>query len=412
MNIIGIVILSTIIVSYLLDLFADILNLKNLGKEVPLEFRDTIDGAKYLKSQNYTKENTYFGFAESIFGLSITLLFWFLGGFAWLDSIVRANIQNEVIRGIVFISTLLIANSILSMPFGIYSTFVIEEKYGFNKTTVKTYILDILKSTSLSALIGIPVLSLILFVLADSSKWTFLYLWGFVLVLSLILQYIAPTIILPIFNKFKPLDEGELKVSIFSFAKKVNFPLKNIFVMDGSKRSSKSNAFFTGFGRNKRIAIFDTLIEKHTVPALTAVLAHEIGHYKLKHILTGSVIQYLRIGVMLYLLQFFINSDMLFSSFYISTKSVYTGLIFFGLLYAPIDLILSLFMNILSRKHEYDADKFSVSNTKDSQSMIDALKKLSEHNLSNLTPHPFYAFLHYSHPPVTDRIEAIRLIQN
>ena len=166
MNIIGIVILSTIIVSYLLDLFADILNLKNLGKEVPLEFRDTIDGAKYLKSQNYTKENTYFGFAESIFGLSITLLFWFLGGFAWLDSIVRANIQNEVIRGIVFISTLLIANSILSMPFGIYSTFVIEEKYGFNKTTVKTYILDILKSTSLSALIGIPVLSLILFVLA------------------------------------------------------------------------------------------------------------------------------------------------------------------------------------------------------------------------------------------------------
>ena len=408
MNLIGNVILITLVLGFLLDLIADILNLKKLNQPLPQEFSDIIDHDTYTKSQNYTRENTYFGFIENSFGLIITLIVWFTGGFNYIDQIVRHNFSNEILRGLIFISSLLIGNSILSLPFSIYSTFVIEEKFGFNKTSVKTFILDIIKSAGLSLLIGLPVLALLLYLLSSITALTFLYAWCAIVVISLILQYIAPTVILPIFNKFTPLAEGELRDSIFAFADKVRYPLKNIFVMDGSKRSSKSNAFFTGFGKNKRIAIFDTLIAKHTTSELVSVLAHEIGHFKLKHILSGSVIQYLRIGVMLFLLQFFIKSDDLFSAFFMTDKSIYAGLVFFGMLYSPVDLILSIFMNIRSRKHEFAADNFSAVRTNNPESMISALKKLSEHNLSNLTPHPFYVFLHYSHPPVLKRIEAIK----
>jgi STE24 endopeptidase len=227
----------------------------------------------------------------------------------------------------------------------------------------------------------------------------------------LVVQYIAPTWIMPLFNKFKPLEEGELKSAILSCAKSIQFPLKNVYTMDGSKRSRKSNAFFTGFGKNKRIVLFDTLIQQHTVPELVAVLAHEMGHYKKKHILQGMLLGILQTGLMFFLLSFMISHQGLFEAFYMNHISVYAGLIFFGMLFAPLDFFIGILMQIRSRSNEYQADRFAVAATRNPGAMIDALKKLSVHNLSNLLPHPFYVFLNYSHPPVLKRIEAIQKIE-
>jgi STE24 endopeptidase len=225
---------------------------------------------------------------------------------------------------------------------------------------------------------------------------------------TLFLQFIAPTWIMPLFNKFTPLEEGELRESIFSYARSVNFSLENLFVMDGSKRSTKSNAFFTGFGKHKRIALFDTLIEKHSVAELVSILAHEIGHYKKKHILQSMAISILHSGLMFFLLSIFISHKGLFDAFYMEQMSIYAGLIFFGMLYSPLELLLSIFLQIFSRKNEYEADRFAVETTDTPETMVNALKTLSVHNLSNLTPHPFYVFLNYSHPPVLERIQALR----
>jgi STE24 endopeptidase len=408
LNIYGIIILSTLLISFALEILADILNLKNLAKPLPDEFKDTYDEDRYKKSQEYTIVKTKFGFVTSVFELCLILIFWFSGGFNWLDEIVRNSISNEIIRGITYIGILILANSILSLPFSIYSTFIIEEKFGFNKTTAKTFILDLLKSIALSITLGIPVLALVLVILGQGGEFMWLYAWGTVVVIGLIIQFIAPTWIMPLFNKFTPLEDGELKQKIMNFAKSVKFPLKNVFVIDGSKRSAKSNAFFTGFGRNKRIALFDTLIANHTTNELVAVLAHEIGHYKKKHILINMLISFIHTGILFYLLSLFLNQKELYEAFYMKEMSVYTGLIFFGMLFSAFDLILSVVLNILSRKNEFEADAFAVKTSNLKEDMVNALKKLSKDNLSNLTPHPFYTFFHYSHPPVLQRIEKIR----
>jgi STE24 endopeptidase len=317
-------------------------------------------------------------------------------------------IENEIFRGLAYIGILMIGNSIISLPFSIYSTFVIEEKFGFNKTTVKTFILDLLKGLLLAVLLGGIVLGAILYIFNILGEFAWLWGWLAVTLFTLILQFIAPTWIMPLFNKFTPLEEGELKDSIMNYAKKVNYSLKNLFVMDGSKRSAKSNAFFTGFGKNKRIALFDTLINNHTVAELVAVLAHEIGHYKKKHILQGMLISIIHSGIIFYLLSLFLKQEGLYQAFFMDNMSVYTGLLFFGMLYSPIEMILSIFMNILSRKNEFEADAFASKTIENKEDMINALKKLSKDNLSNLTPHPFYVFLNYSHPTVLERISAIR----
>lgn len=296
------------------------------------------------------------------------------------------------------------------MPFSIYSTFVIEERFGFNKTTVKTFVMDIAKGLLLSILLGAPLLALVIAFFEFGGTWAWLYAWLGVTAFSLIMQYIAPTWIMPIFNKFEPLEEGELRTAIETYAESVDFPLQDVFVMDGSKRSSKSNAFFTGFGKNKRIALFDTLIENHTTDELVAVLAHEIGHYKKNHITKNMAISIVSTGVMFALLSVFLQVPALFDAFYMDQMSVYAGLLFFGLLYSPIETILGIVMQVLSRKHEYEADEFAARTIEKSEEMVNVLKKLSKDNLSNLTPHPFYVFLNYSHPPVLQRIRAIRSI--
>jgi STE24 endopeptidase len=385
-----------------------LLNLNHLSSDLPEEFEGTYDAEAYKNSQDYTRVYTRFGFLTGSISLIITLIFWFAGGFNYLDTIVRTWELGPIGTGLVYIAILVVARSILSFPFSLYTTFVIEERFGFNKTTLKTFLLDRIKGLFLGVLIGGPLLAGLLYFFNVAGAMAWLYAWAVTTMFTLIIQFIAPTWIMPLFNKFTPLEDGELKDSIIAYTEKVNFPLKGLFVMDGSKRSKKSNAFFTGYGKNKRIALFDTLIENHTVGELVSVLAHEVGHYKKKHIQKSMIISILHMGLMFYLLSIFLSHQGLFDAFYMDNMSVYAGLIFFGMLYTPIEMILSVVMQIFSRRNEYEADRFAAKTTENSEHMISALKKLSRDNLTNLTPHPVYVFLNYSHPPVLKRIEAIR----
>ena len=411
MNTIAIIILAAIIFDVVINIVADVLNLKMLQAQVPETFQGVYNADQYRKSQDYLRVNTRFGWITAVVNLVAVLLFWFLGGFPAIDNWVRSFGNGPVLTGLIYMGILSSIYGLLSQPFSIYATFVIEERFGFNKTTWLTYLLDLLKGLVLAILIGTPLLAGILafFEYAGSHAW--IYCWAVVILYMLVIQYVAPTWIMPLFNKFKPIEEGELKSAIMSYAESIQFPLKNVYVMDGSKRSGKSNAFFTGFGKNKRIVLFDTLIQQHTVQELVAVLAHEMGHYKKKHILQGMLLGILQTGIMFFLLSLIISYQGLFEAFYMKHVSVYAGLIFFGMLFAPIDFFVGILMQVRSRANEYQADRFSAETTKDPQAMIHALKKLSVHNLSNLLPHPFYVFLNYSHPPVLQRIETIEKIK-
>lgn len=408
MNIFAIIILATLLLDFTLNLVSDILNLNSLEKDVPEEFKNVFDKQTYAKSQEYTRVNTKFGIWTGTVDLLVLLVFWFAGGFNWLDQIVRSWEFGLIGTGLTYIGILMLFKIILSLPFSIYSTFVIEERFGFNQTTPKTFVLDQIKGLALSVVLGAPLLAGVIAFFEYGGPWAWVWAWLAVTLFTLFVQFIAPTWIMPIFNKFEPLEDGELRQAIRDYAAKVHFPLQGVYVMDGSKRSTKSNAFFTGFGKNKRIALFDTLIEKHSQEELVAVLAHEIGHYKKKHILKNMTISILQTGIMFALLSVFLQVSGLFEAFYMEEMSVYAGLVFFGLLYAPVEMILSLAMQVLSRKYEFQADAFAAETIEEPEAMVSVLKKLSKDNLSNLTPHPFYVLLNYSHPPVLQRIRAIR----
>jgi STE24 endopeptidase len=408
MNTIALIILITIIFEFFLSGFADYLNLKMLRKDLPDAFRDVYDADRYQKSQEYLKVNTRFGWITATFNITLILVFWFGKGFPLLDKWVRSFADGPIVCGLIYMAALMLLKATCSLPFSMYHTFVIEERFGFNQTTWATFVSDLAKGLLLAVLLGTPLLTGILafFEYAGSNAWW--YCWIAVSLYMLGVQFIAPTWIMPLFNKFTPLDAGELKSAILSYAGSIKFPVENVYVMDGSKRSSKSNAFFTGFGKHRRIVLFDTLIKKHTTGELVAVLAHEMGHYKKKHILQTMALGILQVGMMLYLLSIFISYQGLFEAFYMPQKSVYAGLIFFAMLYSPLDFFIGIFMQKLSRSNETEADRFSAETTHDPQSMVDALKKLSTHNLSNLFPHPLYVFLNYSHPPVLQRIQALQ----
>ncbi len=408
MNVFTIIILGALLLEFGLNLAADLLNIRHLDTDLPDEFSDTYDEETYRRSQQYTITNTKFGLVTSAFNLAVVLVFWFAGGFQYLDQWVRSLELASLWDGLIYIGLLGIFRMLLSLPFSIYSTFVIEERFGFNQTTPKTFVMDTLKGLGLGIVLGGPLLAGILAFFMYGGSYAWIYAWGVVTAYTLTMQYIAPNWIMPLFNKFEPLEEGDLREAIEDMADKAKFPLQGVYVMDGSKRSSKSNAFFTGFGKNKRIALFDTLIEKHGIRELVAILAHEIGHYKKKHIHKNMVLGILQTGVMFGLLSLFLESKGLFDAFYVEQMSVYAGLIFFGMLYTPIDMILSFFMQLLSRKHEFEADAFAARLIEHPENMVRALKRLSKDNLSNLTPHPFYVRLNYSHPPVLQRIKAIR----
>ncbi len=389
-----------------LDLFATLLNLKALSSEIPATFEEFIDENAYEQSQEYTRSRATFGIGEGIFSLVLLFVFWWLGGFAWLDVQVRAFGYGPLITGLIFVAALILANQIISIPFDLYSTFVIEEKFGFNRTTLATWIMDQAKGLLLGAFFGLPLLAALIWIF-QSVPMAWLWGWLLVTVFSLALTYVAPTWIMPLFNKFQPLKDGQLKTEIHLMAKKCEFPLQEVFVMDGSKRSSKSNAFFTGFGKTKRIALFDTLIENHTVPELVGVLAHEIGHYKCRHIVKSIVTGVFTTGAMFFLLGVMMENRALFDAFGVKETSVYVSLILFGILMSPISDLLSIGGSVMSRKHEFEADAYAAEVTGNPVAMADALRKLSKDNLSNLTPHPFYVFVNYSHPPVSERVRAL-----
>ncbi|MDJ0626029.1 MAG: M48 family metallopeptidase [Candidatus Caenarcaniphilales bacterium] len=411
MNIYTIIILFALITEFLLHFIAEMLNIGALDAELPDEFKSTYDKDTYRKSQEYTKDKTKFGLITSSFEISLTLLFWFTGGFNYLDQLIRVYGFNEIVSGLIYISLLLVIKSVFSIPFDIYGTFVLEEKYGFNKTTPATYISDLLKGLALSSVIGLPILAGVIAFFSYAGDFAWLYCWITLTIFSIFMQLLAPTLIMPIFNKFTPLEKGDLKKAIIDYADSVKFSIKDIFVMDGSKRSSKSNAFFTGFGKFKRIALFDTLIKQHSIEELVSVLAHEIGHYKKKHIQQGIILSVIQSGIVFFLLSIFLTNRSLFDAFYMQDTSIYAGLIFFGLLYSPIEFLTGVVMQAISRKNEYEADEFAAKTIQNPETMINTLKKLSVDNLSNLTPHPFYAFLNYSHPTVLERINAIRKVK-
>jgi STE24 endopeptidase len=337
----------------------------------------------------------------------LLVAFIILGGFNYVDKFVRGFNLHPILTGLIFFGILYFAQDIISIPFSVYNNFVIEEKFGFNKMTLKTFVLDKIKSYLLVIVLGSLLFGGVLFFFEKAGTYAWLYAWALVSFFIVIAQPLYTLLIAPIFNKFTPLEDNELKESIEHYAQKVKFPLKEICVMDGSKRSAHSNAYFSGFGK-KRIALFDTLIEKHSINELIAVIAHEVGHYKKRHTIKGMFISIIHTGILFYLLSLFINNVSLFEAFNMEYISVYAGIIFFALLYSPIELLLSVLMNYLSRKYEYEADAFAAETAKTENSMILALKNLYVSNLGNLTPHPLNVILNYSHPPVLERIKALR----
>ena len=404
------IIIAILVLRYLLDLAVDLLNLRSIKEELPDEFEGWYDGEKYLKSQRYLRATTSFGIISDSFSTAVTIAFVLAGGFNLFDRAARslAGGNHEIIAGLIFIGLLSAASMLISLPFSIYSTFVIEERYGFNRTTPKTFVLDLLKGIMLAVILGGPILALVLWFFQATGSYAWLWCWIAVTVIQIFMLFLAPYVILPLFNKFTPLEEGELRDKVEEYARKENFTMRGIFTMDGSKRSSKSNAFFTGFGKSRRIVLFDTLIEAHPVDELLAIIAHEMGHYKHRHILKAILRGILTTGLTFCLMSLCIGSRALFEAFGMEHISVYAALVFFGFLYTPLSIILNVAGNIISRRHEFQADAYAVQSTGNAEAMINSLKRLTVKNLGNLSPHPLNVFLNYSHPPILERICAIR----
>ncbi len=394
--------------SYLLEQVLSYLNSRALDSQLPVEFRDVFDAEKYKKSQDYTRATGRFGMWESTFSIIVLLIFLLTGGFNTVDIFLRSFQLGPVVTGVLYITLLLLGSSILTLPFTLYSTFRIEEKFGFNNTTLKTFCVDLIKGLFLSIFIGFPVLYLVLWFFESMGEFAWLYCWGGLTLITFLLQFLAPVLIMPLFNKFTPLEDGTLKEKVLAFAEKVSFSIQGIYTMDGSKRSSKLNAFFTGFGRFRKIVFYDTLLEKLDADEVVAVLAHEMGHYKRRHIFKMMVISTCYTGLLFYLLSIFICNEGLFAAFQMEHLSIYGSLIFFSFIFSPLSLLLGIAVNILSRKHEFEADRYAVDSTGTAEYLISGLKKLSVANLSNLTPHPAMVFFHYSHPPILERISVLR----
>ena len=401
------IIVAIVVIDFLLDKFLDSLNAKHFDDAVPEELQDVYDKEEYLKSQRYKKERYRFGLITSTFSLLIMLAFLFFDGFAYVDSLAKNISDNSIIITLVFFGIIMFGSDLLSLPFSWYSTFVIEEKYGFNKTTRKTFFLDKLKSWGLTIIVGGAILALIVWFYETAGSNFWWYAWILVAVFSVFTNMFYAKLIVPLFNKQSPLPEGTLRSKIENYAAKVGFKLENIFVIDGSKRSTKANAYFSGFGSEKRITLYDTLVNDLEEEEIVSVLAHEVGHYKKKHIQVNLAAAILTTGFTLWLLSLFVGSPALSQALGVEEPSFHIGLIAFGILYSPISEITGLIMNLLSRKFEYQADDFA-KNTYNADALISSLKKLSRTSLSNLTPHKAYVFMHYSHPTLLQRYQNLK----
>jgi STE24 endopeptidase len=405
------IIISITIVSYVTDQVLDYLNLKSQRTDIPKEVEAFYEKEKYLKSLAYHRELTKFSFLTSALSFLLSLVMLVTGGFGWLDSLLRPYLHGDITLALGFFAILMLASDLLTLPFQWYGTFVIEEKYGFNKTTVRTFITDKLKGYLLTAIIGGGLLSALIYLVETIGPNFWIWFSAIAALFVLFINMFYTSLILPMFNKLKPLPEGELKSAIERFAKKVNFPLDNIFVIDGSKRSKKANAFFSGIGRKKKIVLYDTLIENHTTEELVAVLAHEVGHFKKKHIIWGYVLSILQIVFTLFVLSKMIFTENVSLALGGTEHAIHLNLLAFGILFSPISGITGLFMNMYSRKNEFEADAYA-RETFDGKALSNALKRLSVDSLSDLYPHPLYVFFHYSHPPLLKRLEALSLISS
>jgi STE24 endopeptidase len=401
------IIILILIINFIIDKIIGNLNAKHFDDVLPIEVADVYEEKEYSKSQSYNKINFKLGTVTSLFSIVLTLLFFFLNGFEFVDLIARSFSSNPIVIALLFFGIIMIASDMLTTPFSYYKTFVIEEKFGFNKVTKKLFWMDKIKGWLMSIVLGGLILSLIIWFYMKTGKNFWLYAWALVAVFTVFMNMFYSSLIVPLFNKQTPLEDGELKTEIEKFAQKTDFTLDKIFVIDGSKRSTKANAYFAGFGKTKRIVLYDTLINDLTTDEIVAVLAHEVGHYKHKHIIFNLMSSVLLSGFTLFILSLFIDSQLLSSALGVSIPSFHIGMIAFGILYSPISEITSLFMNYASRKFEYQADDYAKKHF-GSEPLISSLKKLSKNSLSNLTPHKTYVFMHYSHPTLRERIVNLR----
>ena len=411
-NFMSVIILAGLFVLWKLEFAATLLNLKAFPTDVPKGFEDVMDSEKLDKARDYLRAHAKFGIIHSTASLSVMLIFWSLGGFGWLDGWARSFGYSEVVSGLIFLTLLLLGQSLIGLPFSIYDTFVIEEKFGFNRSTFATFVMDRVKGMILGAIIGLPLAAAVLWIFGNvQNAW--LWAWAVVTGFQLILTYLAPSLIMPLFNKFTPMPDGELKQDIEALGVKCGFPLTGVFVMDGSKRSTKANAFFTGLGKQKKIALFDTLVEKSSKPELLGVLAHEIGHFRCGHIKQRLVVGILQTAVIFFLLGLATDPDgkfsrLLFDAFGVKQISPHAGLVFFSILLEPVSKLLSVLANAWSRKHEFEADAYAAKVTGDGAVLGEALKKLSADHLSHPSPAKLRVWLDYSHPPLLQRLEALR----
>jgi len=396
------IIIAILVVSFIIDQGLDFLNSRHFNKPIPEELEDVFDAKEYQKSQLYKGERYRFSILVSSLSLVATLLFFFLDGFAYVDGIARSVSDNEIVIALIFFGIIMLASDFLSTPFSYYSTFVIEEKYGFNKTTKATFLMDKLKGWLMGAIIGGILLAVIIWFYESTGEYFWLYAWGIITVFTVFINLFYAKLIVPLFNKQTPLEVSTLRSEIERYTSKVGFTLDKIFVIDGSKRSTKANAYFSGFGSEKRVTLYDTLIHDLDEDEIVAVLAHEVGHYKRNHIIINLVAAIFSTGFTLWLLSLFIGNPLLSEALNISQPSFHIGIVAFGVLYVPISGVTGLLMKYLSRKFEYQADDYA-KNTYAAKPLISGLKKLSKNSLSNLTPHPLYVFAHYSHPTLLQR---------
>ncbi|RXG28894.1 M48 family metallopeptidase [Leeuwenhoekiella palythoae] len=401
------IIIAFIILSFVIDQMLDWLNAKHFDDPIPQELADVYDSETYRKSQDYKKVNAKFSTLTSSFMLVITLLFFALDGFAFVDQIARSISDNEITVGLIFFGIIMLGSDILTTPFSYYKTFIIEERFGFNKSTPKLFLADKLKGWLMTIIVGGGLLALVIWFYQISGSLFWVYAWIVFAVFALVMNMFYAKLIVPLFNKQTPLEEGSLRNKIEQYAATVGFKLNNIFVIDGSKRSTKANAYFSGFGSEKRITLYDTLINDLEEDEIVAVLAHEVGHYKKNHIIVNLFASVILTGFTLWLLGIFISNSIFSEALGVAEPSFHIGLIAFGILYSPISGITGFLMSVLSRKFEYQADNFA-KNTYAGDPLISSLKKLSRNSLSNLTPHPLYVKLHYSHPTLLQRYRNLK----
>ncbi|MGB8489911.1 MAG: M48 family metallopeptidase [Bacteroidales bacterium] len=405
-NIIFYLILFIPVTGFLLERYLVYLNSRMWSEKLPEKLKGVCDEEKYRKTLLYEKDNTRLSFWTSIFNLAVIVGMILAGGFAVIDNFARSVSSNIVVVSLIFFGIIGFASDIINLPFTYYDTFVIEKKYGFNTMTLKVFITDHLKSWFIALLVGIPVLGLITWLYYRIGSHFWLYAWGLITIFSIVINLFYSQLIVPLFNKQTPLEDNQLRKKIESFAEKTGFRISNIYVIDSSRRSTKANAYFSGFGPKKRIVLFDTLLKELSEEEIVAVLAHEIGHYRKKHVLKSLILSVFLTGLMLFLFSLIVNSPMLSRALGAGTPSFYLGLMVFGILYSPLSLIIGLVTNSISRSNEFEADAFVRLNY-EGRLLAEALKKLSVRNLSNMIPHPAYVFFHYSHPPLLARLEKL-----